>query len=83
MDGIQETRDNGTAVVFANAGQEWREYALGIIESLARELPEFTSDDVRERIKRPPHHHNAFGAALPHSGLQAEWIARTDPARNQ
>ncbi len=64
----RQARDEGTALVLENAGQEWRDRIAFLIDGLARRLPEFTADDVRAEAERveldPPHHHNAWGAAL-------------------
>ncbi len=64
----QAARDEGTARVLENAGQEWRDQIAALIDSLARRLPDFTADDVRAEAERtdvpPPHHHNAWGAAM-------------------
>jgi hypothetical protein len=64
----QAARDEGAALVLENAGQEWRERIAGLIDDLARRLPDLTADDVRAEAVRvgagQPHHANAWGAAM-------------------
>lgn len=72
-------RDRGAAVVLDNAGA-WRAAALDAIEQLARECPEFTADDVRERGTEQPHHANAWGAAML-TAARNGWIRATDRTR--
>lgn len=76
----QAARDEGTARVLENAGDEWRDRIAFLIDGLARRLPELTADDVRAEAERvgmePPHHHNAWGAALLAAGRRGS-IRRT------
>jgi hypothetical protein len=64
----QAARDEGTALVLENAGQEWRDRIAFLIDGLARRLPELTADDVRAEAESTgmdqPHHANAWGAAM-------------------
>ena len=64
----RQARDEGTALVLENAGQEWRDQIAFLIDGLARRLPELTADDIRAEVERTgmdqPHHVNAYGAAM-------------------
>jgi hypothetical protein len=67
VDPGKAARDEGIRRVAVNAG-EWRERASEMIEGLARRLPDFTADEVREEAERvglgEPHHFNAWGAVM-------------------
>lgn len=64
----RQFRDEGTALVLENAGQEWRDKMAFLIDGLARRMPDLTADDVRAEVERTgtdqPHHVNAYGAAM-------------------
>lgn len=57
-------RDNGMATVEENAGDEWQEYAIGLIRSVAKAKGRFTSDEVMEAMERQPHNTKALGPAM-------------------
>lgn len=77
----QAARDEGTARVLENAGQEWRDQIAAVIDGLARSRPDFTADDVRAEAERaglpPPHHYNAWGAAM-QAAARRDVIERTN-----
>lgn len=81
----QAARDEGTARVLENAGQEWRDQIAAVIDGLARSRPDFTADDVRAEAERagvpPPHHHNAWGAAM-QAAAKRDVIQRTNETRS-
>lgn len=71
----QVARDEGTARVLDNAGQEWRDRIAFLIDDLARSRLDFTADDVRAAVQvaglAEPHSPNAYGAAML---AAARWI---------
>jgi hypothetical protein len=72
-------RDAGTAQVLIGA-DEWRDKALAVVEQLARELPEFTADDLREHVTEAPPHVNCWGAVML-AAAKRNWIRSTDRTR--
>lgn len=72
----RQARDAGAAQVLIGA-ETWRDRAIAVIEQIAREQPELTADDLRERLTELPPHHNAFGAVFL-TAARRNIIAATD-----
>ncbi len=58
----------------------WLEAAVGVVERLARELDEFTTDEVWERLEHPPREGRQLGALMVRC-QRARLIAPTDAHR--
>lgn len=69
-------RDAAIALVSENAGEEFKEHALAVLERIAREKPELTSADVYEALQVEPHDYRALGAVM-RRGQKAGWIEAT------
>ena len=81
MDMFQEgkkLKTEGIERVLKNSNSDWRTRVRCLIQNLAKERDEFTSDDVREEAIRleigDPHHLNAWGAAM--SALAKEGVIK-------
>lgn len=60
----RKERDENMATVEENAGDEWQEYAIALIRSVAKAKGRFTSDEVMEAMERKPHNTKALGPAM-------------------
>lgn len=76
-------RDAGVDAAAAAQGTQWGVYAAGLLEGLARALPEVHTDDLARVIEWHPAHFNAYGAVWQRalrSGLLAK-TGRTRPSK--
>jgi hypothetical protein len=56
--------DSAIAAVTKNAGEDWKEYALGVVQRVALELPQFTTQDVTVLLAYKPHDLRAMGGVM-------------------
>ncbi len=59
----REARDEAIEIVGDNADNGWMDSARGVIHKLARDMDEFTTDDMW-RLIEPPREPRAAGAAM-------------------
>ena len=68
-------RDAGAKNALLSAHTSWRIAAEAVLEELAKSGIEFTADDVRARVGRPPGHDNALGGLFIGAAKREEIVA--------
>lgn len=68
-------RDEAMAKVEANAGEDWNDYAMRVIQRVANRLQVFTSDDVMEALLVLPHDSRALGPAMKRAAARGIIVA--------
>jgi hypothetical protein len=76
----RERRDAGMELAQAAQGTAWSVYCYGLLEGLARHLPELHTDDLARVIEWHPAHFNAYGAVWSRA-IRSGLLAKTGRSR--